>query len=124
VVGAGLLVLTAGSFATAVVASWSLGFAMGAAVLGMGASGVRLGAEVALIAWLGRDRAGVAAALGETTIVGGRMVGAPVVGALGDARGGAYAFSAIGAAGLVLGGLFAVIAIDRLRRAAATPSSV
>ena len=119
VVGAGLLVLVAGSFAAAVVASWSLGYAMAAAVLGMGASGVRLGAEVSLIGWLGRDRAGVAAALGETTIVGGRMVGAPVVGALGDARGGAYAFSAIGAAGLMLGGVFALIAVDRLRRAAA-----
>jgi MFS family permease len=102
VLGAGLMVVVAGSFAAAEVAGWSLAYAVAGAVLGMGASGVRLGAEVALIGWVGRDRAAVAAALGETTMLGGRAVGAPVVGVLGDTRGGAYAFLAIGLAGLSL----------------------
>jgi hypothetical protein len=101
------MVVVAGSFAAAEVAGWSLAYAVAAAVLGMGASGVRLGAEVALIGWLGRDRAAVAAALGETTMLGGRAVGAPVVGVLGDTRGGAYAFVAIGLAGLSLATLLA-----------------
>jgi MFS transporter len=102
VLGAGLLVVVAGSFAAAEVAGWSLAYAVAAAVLGMGASGVRLGAEVALIGWIGRDRAALAAALGETTMLGGRAVGAPVVGVIGDSRGGPYAFVAIGLAGLSL----------------------
>lgn len=102
VLGAGLLVVVAGSFAAAEVAGWTLAYAVAAAVLGMGASGVRLGAEVALIGWVGRDRAALAAALGETTMLGGRAVGAPVVGVIGDTRGGAYAFVAIGLAGLSL----------------------
>jgi MFS family permease len=118
VVGAGLLVLVAGSFAAAVVASWSLGYAMAAAVLGMGASGVRLGAEVALIRWVGRDRAAVGAALGETTMLGGRAIGAPAVGVLADTRGGSYAFYAIGLAGLALAGLFAARKVDRRLRLA------
>jgi MFS family permease len=102
VLGAGLLVLVAGSFAAAEVAGWSLAYAVAGAVLGMGASGVRLGAEVALIGWIGRDRAAVAMALGETTMLGGRAFGAPVVGVLSDSRGGGYAFAAIGLAGVSL----------------------
>jgi hypothetical protein len=78
-------------------------------VLGMGASGTRLGAELALIRWLGRDRTAVAAALGETTVLGGRALGAPAAGGFGDAVGGAYAFGAIGVVALVTSGLLMLI---------------
>src|SRR4030088_2747790 len=71
----------------------------------MGASGPGRGAELALIGWLGRDRTAVAAALGETTVLGGRAFGAPAAGGPGDAYGGAYAFSAIGLAALLASGL-------------------
>jgi MFS family permease len=119
VLGAGLLVLVAGSFAAAEVAGWSLAYAVAGAVLGMGASGVRLGAEVALIGWVGRDRAAVAAALSETTMLGGRAFGAPVVGVLGDTRGGSSAFLAIGLAGLSLAGL---LAVRRARKLSTAPA--
>ena len=118
VLGAGLLVVVAGSFAAAEFAGWSLAYAVAAAVLGMGASGVRLGAEVALIRWVGRDRAAVGAALGETTMLGGRAIGAPAVGLLADTRGGAYAFYALGLAGLALAGLLAARKADRHLRLA------
>jgi hypothetical protein len=67
VLGAGLAVLVTGSFALVAGTGWSVGYALAAAVLGMGASGIRLGAQVALIDWLGREQVAVAAALGETT---------------------------------------------------------
>jgi MFS family permease len=118
VLGAGLLVVVGGSFAAAEFAGWSLAYAVAAAVLGMGASGVRLGAEVALIRWVGRDRAAVGAALGETTMLGGRAIGAPVIGVLGDTRGGSYAFYALGLAGLALAGLLAARKADRHLRLA------
>lgn len=101
VLGVGLLVLVLGSFSSAVSTSWSPAFALAAAVLGIGASGMRLGAEIRLIGWLGRDRAGVASALGETTVLGGRAFGAPAVGALGASQGDAAAFGAIGLVGLL-----------------------
>ena len=82
----------------------------------MGASGTRLGAELALLAWLGRDRAAVAAALGETTVLGGRAVGAPAAGTLGTAFGGAYAFSAIGLTALLAAAGLMVLAGLNLRR--------
>src|SRR4029077_11438606 len=88
VVGLGVGVLVLGSFASAFAVGWAPGFVVGASVLGMGASGTRLGAELSLIQWLGRDRAAVAAALGETTVLGGRALGAPAAGGLGDAYGG------------------------------------
>ncbi|HEX8968028.1 MAG TPA: MFS transporter, partial [Chloroflexota bacterium] len=61
VLGLGVLVLVAGSFASALAMSWAPAFALASSTLGMGASGTRLGAELALIGWLGRERAGVAA---------------------------------------------------------------
>jgi hypothetical protein len=70
---------------------------------------------LALIGWLGRDRTAVAAALGETTVLGGRALGAPAAGSLGDAFGGAYAFSAIGLAALFAAGVLTVVAARRLR---------
>jgi MFS family permease len=118
VLGSGLIVVVVGSFAAAQFAGWSLAYAVAAAVLGMGASGVRLGAEVALIGWVGRDRAAVGAALGETTMLSGRAIGAPVVGVLADTRGGSYAFYVIGLAGLALAGLFAARKADRHLRLA------
>jgi MFS family permease len=124
VLGVGLLVLTMGSFGSAMTTAWSPAFALAAAILGIGASGMRLGAEVQLIDWVGPDRAAVAAALGETTVLGGRAVGAPVVGALGTAQGDVYAFGTIGLIGLVAmaplmlfatRGLATVLASARLR---------
>jgi hypothetical protein len=82
----------------------------------MGASGTRLGAELALIGWLGRDRAAVAAALGETTVLGGRAFGAPAAGTLGTAYGGAYAFSAIGMTALLAASGLLGLAVFKLRR--------
>ncbi len=117
VLGAGLGVLVAGSFAAALVAHWVFAYAVSVAVLGMGASGIRLGAGVALMGWVGRDRAALAAALVESTATSGRALGAPTVGALGDAAGGAYAFGAIGLVGLLAAGLLSIVAI-RLGRAA------
>lgn len=102
VLGAGLALLVLGAFATALAVNWASIYALAAAFLSMGASGVRLGAEVALVGWIGRDRAAVGAALGEVTVASGRIVGAPTLGALGDAHGDTYAFNAIGGAGLVL----------------------
>jgi hypothetical protein len=85
------------------------------AVLGMGASGARLGADLALIRWLGRDRTAVAAALGETTVLGGRALGAPMAGSVGDAFGGAYAFGAMGIAALVGSAVLLAIAAINLK---------
>ena len=115
VVGLGVLVLVAGSFASALAIHWAPAFVVASSTLGMGASGTRLGAELALIGWLGRDRAGVAAALGETTVLGGRVLGAPAVGSLGDAYGGAYAFNAIGLTALLSAGALMALAALRLR---------
>jgi MFS family permease len=124
VVGAGVLILVAGSFASALAVGWAPAFVLASSVLGMGASGTRLGAELALIRWLGRDRTAVAAALGETTILGGRAVGAPAAGGLGDAFGGAYAFGAIGLAALLASGVLLAMAALRLRATRALrPSS-
>jgi MFS family permease len=110
VIGAGVTVLVVGSFASALAVGWAPGFVLASSVLGMGASATRLGAELALIGWLGRDRTAVAAALGETTVLGGRALGAPVAGSLGDAYGGAYAFGAIGLAAVLTSGLVMVLA--------------
>ncbi|HEV7665087.1 MAG TPA: hypothetical protein VGQ62_16265, partial [Chloroflexota bacterium] len=88
VIAAGVLVLVVGSFASALAVGWAPGFVLASSVLGMGASATRLGAELSLIRWLGRDRAAVAASLGETTVLGGRALGAPAAGSLGDAFGG------------------------------------
>ena len=122
IVALGVLVLVVGSFASALAVGWAPGFVVASSTLGMGASGMRLGAELALIAWLGRDRTAVAAALGETTVLGGRALGAPAAGSLGDAFGGAYAFSAIGTAALLASGVLLVMTIVRLRRTLAGPT--
>jgi hypothetical protein len=111
VVGAGVLVLVGGSFASALAVGFAPAFVVASSVLGMGASGARLGAELWLISWIGRDRTDVAAALGETTVLGGRALGAPAVGSLGDAYGGALAFSAIGAVALVATAVLAAMAV-------------
>ena len=116
VLGFGVLVLVAGSFASALAVGWAPGFVVASSTLGMGASGMRLGAELALIAWLGRDNAAVAAALGETTVLGGRAVGAPAAGSFGDAFGGAYAFGAIGLTTLLSVAVLMAFAALRLRR--------
>jgi hypothetical protein len=115
VVGIGVVILVVGSFASALAVGWAPAFVLASSVLGMGASGTRLGAELALINWLGRDRAAVAAALGETTVLGGRAVGAPAAGGLGDAFGGAYAFGAIGLAALLASGGLMLMAAIKLR---------
>jgi MFS family permease len=124
VVGAGVAVLVVGSFLSALTTGWAPGFVIASAVLGMGASGTRLGAELALIGWVGRDRASVAAALGETTILGGRALGAPAAGTLGTAYGGASAFWAIGLAALLASGALTVLAMVTLRRARAVVAEV
>jgi hypothetical protein len=62
------------------------------------------------------SRAAVAAALGETTVLGGRAVGAPAAGTLGTAYGGAYAFSAIGLTALLAAAGLMVLASINLRR--------
>ena len=116
VMGAGVAVLVVGSFASALAVGWSPAFVVATSVLGMGASGTRLGAELALIRWLGRDRTAVAAALGETTVLGGRALGAPAAGSFGDAYGGAYAFGAIGLVSLLASGVVMALAASRLRR--------
>jgi MFS family permease len=115
VVGMGVLVLVAGSFASALAVGYAPAFVVASSTLGMGASGTRLGAELALIGWVGRDRIAVAAALGETTVLGGRALGAPAVGSLGDAYGGAYAFSAIGLATMMTAAVLLALAAVRLR---------
>jgi predicted MFS family arabinose efflux permease len=115
VAGAGVVVLVLGSFASALTVGWAPLFVLATSVLGMGASGARLGAELSLIRWLGRDRAAVAAALGETTVLGGRALGAPAAGGLGDAFGGAYAFGAMGAAVCLISGALAAFAAVSLR---------
>jgi MFS family permease len=115
VVAAGVSVIVVGSFLSALSTGWAPGFVIATAVLGMGASGTRLGAELALIGWVGRDRAAVAAALGETTILGGRALGAPAAGTFGTAFGGASAFWAIGLAS----GLVTLVALFTWRRARA-----
>jgi MFS family permease len=116
VIGAGVLVLVLGSFASALATGFAPAFVVTSSVLGMGASGTRLGAELALLGWLGRDRAAVAAALGETTVLGGRAVGAPAAGTLGTAYGGAYAFGAIGLAALLAAAGLMVLTGFHLRR--------
>jgi MFS family permease len=116
VIGAGVAVLVVGSFASALAVGWSPAFVVATSVLGMGASGTRLGAELALIRWLGRDRTAVAAALGETTVLGGRALGAPAAGSFGDAYGGAYAFGAIGLVALLASAIVMALAASRLRR--------
>ena len=118
ILGMGAIVLVAGSFASALAVGWAPGFVIASSTLGMGASAIRLGAELALIAWLGRGQAAVAAALGETTILGGRALGAPAAGSLGDAFGDAYAFAAIGSATLLVGLLAFGLAITGAIRAA------
>ena len=118
VVGVGVAVLVVGSFASALAVGWTPAFVLATSVLGMGASGTRLGAELALIRWLGRDRTAVAAALGETTVLGGRALGAPAAGSFGDAYGGAYAFGAIGSVALMASALVMALAAIKLRRAA------
>ena len=123
VVGWGVLVLVAGSFASALAVGWAPAFVVASSTLGMGASGTRLGAELALIGWLGRDRTAVAAALGETTVLGGRALGAPAAGSLGAAFGGAYAFGAMGMAALMAAGVLMALAALRLRTAQATTRS-
>ena len=115
VVGAGVAVLVLGSFAAALAVGWAPAFVLATAVLGMGASGARLGAELALIRWLGRDRTAVAAALGETTVLGGRALGAPAAGSVGDAFGGAYAFGAMGLAALLASAVLVVVAAVNLK---------
>jgi MFS family permease len=118
VTGAGVLILVLGSFACALTAGFAPAFVVASAVLGMGASGARLGAEVALIGWVGRDRAAVAAALGETTVLGGRAFGAPAAGTFGTAYGGASAFWAIGLSSLLASGVLLIVASRLLRRGA------
>jgi MFS family permease len=116
VLGMGVLVLVLGAFASALAVGWAPAFVVASSTLGMGASGTRLGAELALIGWLGRDRTAVAAALGETTVLGGRALGAPAAGSLGDAYGGAYAFGAIGFAALLASGVLLMLSFIQLRR--------
>src|SRR5262249_34447223 len=106
VMTAGALVVVLGSFASALATGWAPAFVVASSVLGMGASGARLGAELALISWVGRDRTAVAAALGETTVSGGRALGAPALGSFGTAYGGANAFWAIG-----VGAMLAAVAV-------------
>src|SRR5438132_12529903 len=120
VIGAGVAVLVVGSFASALSVGSSPAFVVATSVLGMGASGTRLGAELALIRWLGRDRTAVAASLGETTVLGGRALGAPAAGSFGDAYGGAYAFGAIGLVALLASGIVMAMAASRLRRGGLT----
>jgi MFS family permease len=125
VVGVGVAVLVIGSFASALAVGWPAAFVVATAVLGMGASGTRLGAELALIRWLGRDRTAVAAALGETTVLGGRALGAPAAGSFGDAYGGAYAFGAIGIAALGASAIVMILlAATNSRRAVGVPVAV
>src|SRR5207248_193184 len=116
ILGMGVVVLVIGSFASALAVGWAPAFVIASSTLGMGASGTRLGAELALIGWLGRDRTAVAAALGETTVLGGRALGAPAAGSLGDAYGGAYAFGAIGMTALLASALFLGLTFLKLRR--------
>jgi MFS family permease len=120
VIGLGVVLLALGSFASALAVGWAPAFVIATSVLGMGASGTRLGAELSLIRWLGRDRAAVAAALGETTVLGGRAFGAPAAGTLGGAFGGAYAFGAIGLAALMAAGVLTVLTAVRLRSGVVT----
>ncbi len=124
ILGLGVLVLVVGSFASALAVGWAPAFVLASSTLGMGASGTRLGAELALIGWLGRDRTAVAAALGETTVLGGRALGAPAAGGLGDAFGGAYAFGAIGMAALLASALLMALTFVRLRRTLADASTI
>ena len=116
VIGAGVLILVLGSFGSALATGWAPAFVVTSSVLGMGASGTRLGAELALLGWLGRDRAAVAAALGETTVLGGRAVGAPAAGTLGTAYGGATAFGAIGLTALLAAAGLMILTSLNLRR--------
>jgi MFS family permease len=116
ILGLGVLVLVVGAFASALAVGWAPAFVVASSTLGMGASGTRLGAELALIGWLGRDRTAVAAALGETTVLGGRALGAPAAGSLGDAFGGAYAFGAIGMAALLASGVLMALTFIQLRK--------
>jgi MFS family permease len=115
VIALGVGVLVIGSFAAALTESDAPAFVVSTAVLGMGATGARLGAELSLIRWLGRDRTAVAAALGETTVLGGRAIGAPAAGGLGDAYGGAWAFGAIGVSALLASGLAVALLVTRSR---------
>jgi MFS family permease len=124
VLGMGLIVLVAGCFASALAVGWAPAFVVASSTLGMGASGTRLGAELALLGWLGRDRAAVAAALGETTVLGGRALGAPAAGSLGDAFGGAYAFGALGLAALLSTMVLMTLAFLKLRRTLAEVAPV
>ncbi len=125
VLGAGLVVLVVGSFVGALLANDAFAYALSGAVLGMGASGIKLGADVALIAWIGRDRASVGVALGQATVIGGRFFGAPAVGVLGDSRGDGYAFSAIGLTGLIFAALLAVAVLrGSRRRTPAAPTEI
>jgi MFS family permease len=124
VLGIGVLVLVIGSFASALLVGFAPAFVVASATLGMGASAIRLGSELSLMAWLGRDRIAVVAAVAETTVLGGRALGAPAAGSLGDAFGGAYAFGAIGTAVLLISAVLAVWTILRLRRTLAEAAAV
>ena len=46
VVGVGVMILVVGSFASALAVGWAPAFVLASSVLGMGASGTRLGAEL------------------------------------------------------------------------------
>jgi MFS family permease len=124
VMTAGALVVVVGSFASALATGFAPAFVVASSMLGMGASGARLGAELALIAWVGRDRTAVAAALGETTVSGGRALGAPMAGSLGTAYGGASAFWAIGVGAMLASGVVMLVAMITLRRTRAAEAVV
>jgi len=124
VLGMGVMVLVFGCFASAFAVGFAPAFVVASSTLGMGASGIRLGAELALMAWMGRDRMAVVAALAETTVLGGRAVGAPAAGSIGDAYGGAYAFGAIGTAVVLITGVLMVWTFLKLRRTLAEAAPV
>ena len=117
----GLAILAIGSSLAALTAGPSVVFAIAAATVGLGANGARLGAELVLIGWIGRDRAAVAMALAAMAVLGGRVVGQPSMGAIADAYGNAAALAVLGAAGFVGCGLSLFPRMRRSGRDGAVP---
>ena len=106
--------LVAGSFASALAVGWAPAFVVASSVLGMGASGTRLGAELALIhGWVEIGPRWPRRSAKRRSWAGGRW----------RARrrrprrrlGGAYAFGAIGLAALLASGVLMAMTAIKLR---------
>jgi hypothetical protein len=95
VITVGMVVLALGSLAITPTALNAPLLAVGSGTIGLGASVARLGATLALLNQFGRERATHATSMVELALIGGRLVGAPGLGAVADESSTATAFTVI-----------------------------